>query len=536
MLFVFGDPRNFGLEALMKVFLKKNEDQKKAEQIALENLNSLAQLIHKEQYQSGLELVPTIDQNKLKRLDGIDFLYLKSFCAVQILLVDWLDQKQEKATLNKGQQEELLTQAIKDLSKALEMAPRMSEAEYVLAWALAIKGEYEEALKRFKQAENRLNLKEVDFKHIRSHCLLNLARNLLTQADHQRANKLFDEVVAIGVHSNKIPGILVENRLLNVKENFSKRNFDEARKGLETIRQVKGLTSEQKKSIEVIEESMEILFLYTEKRNEKTLENIKVFLTKWAPKGLPEADDHTADEYLFPVIDNKELPIPAEIYRAFYFLQAVVMIKLKLGQSSPLTRTQAEELAVPLLKALQFEPRQRDILAALGALYFWLIPQKREKALEWLEAAKNMGVESDYVHRLLEHYQNTEAERRALLDRFMTLSSHYLADASINATLKKELAKELGQFHEFRPILLDLGDVGMMESKSPTLESLVNRAKYVQEISADLIRSDLNITKDKIISIYEEYQQLINSIQNASAHLEDLEKRIMQEIGSQIFQ
>jgi hypothetical protein len=536
-LFLIGDRQNLLPEDWLPSIWRRSEKQAAARRAAIEKLDHLAKMIQDEQYEAGLQLAETIDRDKLSSLDAIDLLYLKSYCTIQLLLSDWLvvaDAK--KVSLSGKKREELTDQVIKDLGIVLDKAPRMAEAEYLLAIALARKQEYEAALERFERAETNLNSKELNFKHMKSFCMLHIAEALLRKANSEGADELFDKVVSIGVMADKVPGILVENRLINVVENFKRNELSQARKGLETVQQVKGLTEENKKSIEVITEAMEILFLFTEKRAAETLRSTEAFLKKWSPKELPEPDDQTADEYMFKMFEEQDLSISPEIYRAFYFLEAVVMIQLKAASGTQLSKEEAHKVARSLLRALQFDPREREALAALGALSFWFMPEKRSKALEWMEAARSMGVESDYLRRLLERHRDLEIERKNILDRFMTLSARYLADASVNTNIREALIEEMGLFQEFRPILLDLGDIGASEEKSPTLQSLLNRTKYLQELIVDLNRNQMEQPSDRFRSIQDRYISLVREIEVSRGQLERLEQQIMEEIGKQLLQ
>jgi hypothetical protein len=338
------------------------------------------------------------------------------------------------------------------------------------------------------------------------------------------------------VFKDRIPGILVKNRLLSSMKKYKEGKIEEARKGLESIAQVEGIASDQKKLIEITIESLEIMLLFTEKRIKETLRNTTIFLKKWTPSRLPEPDDKIADELIFNIGGESDLPFPAAIFRAFYFLQAVVMLQLKEGQRRVPSKEEAELLARPLLRALQFGPRNRDLLACLGALYLLLLPHKREKALEWLQSADNMGVENDYIRSLLEKYGSIEAERKNILDRFATLSARFLADGSVNANIKQELVKELGQFHEFRPILIELGDLGDIQQKSPTLQSLLNRVEYLSQLCNDISQSEIITDKKQILAITNECAGLVKVIEAASKQLEAFEKQIMKEIGKHVLQ
>jgi tetratricopeptide (TPR) repeat protein len=533
-LFLLGDPHNLVNNEWLRFFTRNAKNRSDDHQIAIEKLNRLAGLVDKEQYEAGLRIAEGINKRKLKMLDRMDFYYLKSFSAVKILMADWLIGAPESASLSTERKKSLLSEVCENLGELLIEAPRMAEAQYLMGVALIIKEECEKALGFFNQAQNRLKQEEADFKHFKSYCLLKLAADLLTKADIEGANKLFDEVISLEVLKDRIPGILVENRLLNIMDSYRERKFEDARRGLETISQVEGLSPGQKKSIDIITESLEIMFLFTEKRLEETIRNTDVFLVKRTPEDLPEPDDQAADEFMFRVVNEDKLPFPAPIFRTFYFLQAVVMLQLTEMKNLTLNTGEAEKLARPLLRALQFEPRHRDILACLGALYFWFLPHKKEKALEWLEASDNMGVESDYIHSLLEKYRSIEVERKRILDRFMTLSARFLADGSVNADIKHELAQELGQFHEFRPILIELGDIGEIQQKSPTIKTLLNRAEYLYRFSTDISQSEAIAEKNKIISITREYGGVVKTIEASANRLEAIEKEIINVIAHQV--
>jgi hypothetical protein len=534
--FLMGDSRNLANKEWLKPFKGQGKAQIKARKSSLEQLNRLAGLIDKDQFEDGLNLADKIDSRKLTWLNRLDFHYLKSFCAVKILMADYLEDSESSAHLPSEQRESLLSGVIEELGEVLERAPRMAESQYLIGIALIFKEEYSKALEMFKLAQKRLRGQEECFKYFKSFCLLQLASDLLSKADREGADKLFEEVVSLEVSKDQIPAVLVQNHLNNVKKTYMERKLDDARKGLASIAQIEGLSSEQNKKIGIILEAMEIMFLFTETRINETLKSTDAFLEKWCPPGLPEPDDQTADEFMFRVINEDDLPFPAPVFRAFYFLQALLMLNIKEKSGKSFSKDETEALAFPLLRALQFEPRNRDALACLGALYFWFLPQKKEKALEWLEASDNMGVESDYIHDLLEKYRGIENERKYILERFMTLSSRYLADGSVNAEIKQALAKELGQFHEFRSILIELGDLEEIQQKSPTLQSLLNRAQYIFQFSKDISQGEAISEKKQILSIAPEYARLVEVIKSASTQLETLEMRIMEEIARQVLQ
>ncbi len=539
-LFLIGDRRNLFISKRPRPITTPRKNKTDPQEIPpkpLDPLDRLAGLIGKEQYVGALNLAKKIEKSKLKELDRLDFSYLKSFCIVMILMPYYLEVTKSTSnipSLSPEIKEALLSEAVEELNEMLIRAPRNAEAQYLLGIVFTFKKEYREALELFNKAQNLLS-SEDRLKYIKSFCLLTLAGDLLSKADQEGANKLFDEVVSLKVLKDRIPGVFVANRLLNIMKSYKECRFEEARQGLVSIAKIEGVNSEQKKAIEIILEALEIMLLFTEKSIKKTLKNTADFLEKWTPADLPEPDNQTADEFLSPVASEDDLPFPVSIFRAFYFLQAVVMLELREMKNKAPGKEETQKLALPLLRALQFEPRNRELLACLGALYVLFLPDKREKALEWLEAADIMGIESEYIRSLLEKYRSIEVERKHILERFRTLTTRFLADGSVNADIKKELAKELGQFHEFRPILIELGDLGEIQQKSPTLQSLLNRAEYLYQLSKDIGQSEIIAEKKQILSISQEYAGLVKVIRSASIKLEAFEKQIMKEIGKQVF-
>jgi tetratricopeptide (TPR) repeat protein len=538
-LLFLGDRRTLVSSKWLCLFKRHQKRQPKSQEIPrkhLDPLDCLAGLIDKDQYERALDLAGKIDKRKLERLDSLDFSYLKSFCIVQILIPACLIGDSKPPSLSSERKESLLAEAVKELTELLDTAPRRAEAQYLLGVVLTIKKEYRNALELFKKAQESLSSDDANFNNIKSFCLLKLAGDLLIKADLEGANELFDEVVKLEVFKDQIPIVQVENRLLNIMKNYKEGKIEDARQGLANIKQVKEVSSGQKKAIEIILESMEIMLLFTEKRIDETLKNTNVFLGNCTPSGLPEPDDETADEFLSYVASEYDLPFPVSIFRAFYFLKAAVMLQLKERQKTSPGKEEIEELAHPLLRSLQFEPRNRDVLACLGALYLLFLPHKMEKALEWLEASYNMGIESDYIRRLLEKYREIVAERKHILDRFRTLTTRFLADGSVNTNIKQELAKELGQFQEFRPILIELGDLSEIQQKSPTLQSLLHRVEYLDQLSKDISKSKIIAEKKQILSITQEYTGLVEVIKSASIKLETFEKQLIKEIAKQVLQ
>ena len=87
-------------------------------------------------------------------------------------------------------------------------------------------------------------------------------------------------------------------------QNYSDGRIEEARSSLRAIKEVEGLSTENLKSIEIITEAIEILFLFSEENSMNTLNATKALLDKLTPEKLPQPDDQTADEFMFRVFEE----------------------------------------------------------------------------------------------------------------------------------------------------------------------------------------------------------------------------------------
>jgi hypothetical protein len=266
---------------------------------------------------------------------------------------------------------------------------------------------------------------------------------------------------------------------------------------------------------------------------------LPALLESWQPANLPEPDEQAADEYLFAAVDSATLDPPAQLFRALYFLVAVAETQLITGlrtaaRPAALREDEVLRIARPLFRALQFEPRHREALAALGVLFYLCKPGSREKALEWLDAAVAMGTSSKSARRLLDVNRDRAAARESLLDGFRAASARFLGDPMVDPKVRAALLEELGRFQGFLPVLTDLEPQSEIGYESPTLAALNERMSYIRDVAADAQRHLPDDTARSLVAIRDEFDALVTSIAQGTSRISELERRVMAEVGRKV--
>ncbi len=415
----------------------------------------------------------------------------------------------------------------------LEQAPNRGEAVYLLATAHGLLGSAQKALDAFEQARPLLpaQVNKLPFAHNESVCLLSLAEERLGQGDADGAGRLFDQVTRRGVLVDQIPTSLVKIRLLNVRRSLQAGALTEAADGIKLVRTLEGLDPEQKQTLAAICDALETWIAVRGGDETRILPSIDSFFAKHLPAGLPEPDEEIADEYLEAPVTISELRLSPRIFRVFLFLQAEAMARNAARSGATLSDVQVGVIARPLFRALQFELRQRDILAALGGLYYWFVPAKRSKGVQWLEAALAMGAEGRIVRRLVEQIRSVQQEHREALEWFRSTSTRFLHDATLAPVVRQALIEELGRFQEFQPLLLDLESAPDLEPREPTLRLLRERAGYLEAMAADLAARKGPAAGPHFHELRKDYQRLIAGIDSMTGQMTEIERKLVQEVG-----
>jgi hypothetical protein len=519
-LVTLGDPTT-----LLRSGWAGHQDENALEkQQALAGLDRLSHLADLGQFQEGLQAASAVEVGLLEKFDRLDWAYLKSYCAVQIAALD---------TTKDRERQDLLEAAVRDLDTLLEQAPNRGEAVYLLAMAHGLAGRWRNSLDAFANAAGLLQGpgSKLPFANNESVCLLRLAEEELGKGNAEEAARLFDQVTKRSVLVDRVPTTLVKVRLLNVRRSLQQGNHQEAARGIEAVRKVDGLDAEQRRGIETVCDALETLIAVREGDPPAILRHTESFINRHLPKGLPEPDEDIVEEYLEAPASGIDLPIAPEVFRAFLFLQAEAQSKIAANSKPPMTEAQARQIARPLFRALQFELRQRDVLATLGGLYYWFLPDGRKKAIEWLESAVTMGVEGRIARRLLEAARASELEHHEALDWFRSASIRFLHDPTLAKPVRQALIEELGRFQEFQPLLIDIESTGETQPREPTLRLVRERAGYLEKTVADLAARKADSVSPRLQDLLKDYQGLIARLDDSTSRMAEIESKLVQEFG-----
>jgi hypothetical protein len=542
VLFAFGALALGDLQTLLpKKRSKANPDEAVAEQVpgqpqaeAKPEAATIANLVahaNAGRYKAGIALAARMSIEQLHKLEQLDFLYLRAFCHLMAVA-----KPEGDAQLGSQDRADKLAVAQKDCESLLGLAPHMAEAKYLLGLVKARANDWQAALDTLRDTNTAdlANAEQLPIKENESACLLALAEQKLAAADNDGATRMFDEVTKIGVLAGQIPVAMVTHRILAVREAIKQNKLTEAADGIARIREVKGLEDEAQKAATAACDVYDVAIQYKAGEMDKTLAATRGFFARWLPAQLPDVEDQVADEFLLPAIDKTKLPLPADLYRALFFLEAVVRVDLASRKGNALSPEDVDALATLLLRALQFQPRHRDALAALGALYLAYKKERTEKALAWLDAAITMGVRSPRARALLAEARRAEQERKELLAMFRSASARFLSDPAVGIAVRKALIEELGRFDEFRPVVLDLQDSGALEAPSAgeiTVTALRERAAFVGGIASEVVRRADPAAVGKLSEIHRELTALANNVDTSATRIAALERAVMEQLG-----
>jgi tetratricopeptide (TPR) repeat protein len=492
------------------------------------SLPALAAHANAGRYKAALAMAVRMSVEQLHKLEVLDFLYLRAFCNVMAVAAP-----EDGTQVTHQDRTDKLAAAQKDLASMLELAPHSAEAQWLSGYVKARAGEWQAALDTMRAAKAGLdanNASEVN----ESVCLLMLAEAKLAAADTEGATKLFDEVTQLGVLAGQIPVALVTHRVLTVRTHIKDGKFAEAADGIARIRAVEGLDEKAQRATTVACDVYDVAIHYRSGELDKALAATRAFMGRWLPAQLPDVEDQAADEFLLPAIDKATLQLPADLYRGLFFLEAVVRVDLASRRGQALPPDEVDAIATALLRALQFQPRHRESLAALGALYLAYKKDRTEKALSWLDAALTMGVRSPRARALLAEARRVEQERKELLQMFRSASAKFLSDPAVGVAVRKALIEELGRFDEFRPVVLDLQEAGALEaapSGEITVTALRERAAFVGGIASEVVRRAEPAAVQKLTEIHRELTSLANNVETSSTRIAALERQVMEQLG-----
>ncbi len=479
-------------------------------------------------WKAALAVAHRIQIEQLHKLERLDYLYLRAYCGASSIAAP-----EDGKPIGSVERDKALALATSDLDRLLELAPNMAEARWLAGYVKALAGTWQVALDTMRTARPELGTVR-EFDRDESVCLLALAEDRLAAADNDGATRLFDEVTKLGVLHNQIPVAMVTHRILTVRGHIKAGKFTEAADGIARIRQVEGLDDAAARASAAACDVYDVAIQYRSGQLERALEANQAFFKRWQPADLPPVEDQVADEYLLPAIDKDALPLPADLYRGLYFLEAVVRVDLASRAGKPLTGDVVDQIATALLRALQFQPRHRESLAALAALYLAYRKDRSEKAIAWLDAALVMGVRSAKAHQLLVEARRAEVERKELLAMFRSAAARFLSDPAVGVQVRAALIEELGRFDEFRPVVLDLQDSGALDAPpiaEVTLAGMRERAAFVGGVAGEIIRRGDHAAAENLSVLQRELVSLTSNVETSSTRIALLERQVMEQLG-----
>jgi hypothetical protein len=493
------------------------------------SLAALSAHAHAGRFQPALAMAARMSVEQLHKLEVLDFLFLRAYCAVMSIAAprDTPATHQERT--------EKLALASKDLASLLELAPHSAEARWLAGYTKARAGQWQAALDTMRAARGEGELPAPrSYDHDESVCLLMLAEAKLGAADNQGATQLFDEVTRLGALVAQIPVAMVTHRILTVREHLKSGKLSQAAEGVESIRQIEGLGEAAQRSTAVACDVYGVAIRHRSGELAPALAALQALFTRWLPAQLPEIEDQAADEFLLPAIDKAGLELPADLYRGLFFLEAAVRTELAARRGGALTAEEVEAIAAALLRALQFQPRHRESLAALAGLYLAYRKERTEKALAWMDAAIVMGVRSPRARALLAEARRLERERKELLQLFRSTSARFLSDPAVSSAVRKALLEELARFEEFRPVVIELQHSGALEAPPPgelTVSALRERAAFVGGVAAEVITRSEPAAAGRLGELHLELLALASNVETSATRIAALERQVMEQMG-----
>jgi hypothetical protein len=487
-------------------------------------------------WKAGARCASRIAAERLHKLDVLDLLFLGAYCNALAAIAP-----EDDKPLGSQDRAARLAAATKDLRRLLDLAPHMAEARWLSGYVAAHAGEWQVGLDTMRAARGDLAADRATdravaraFDRDESVCLLRLAEAKLAAADGDAATRLFDEVARLGVLASQIPVAMVTHRLLTVRGDIKAGRFTEAGASLARIREVTGLEEATQRAAEIACDVYDVAIQFRVGDHQRALDAADALLGRWLPPSLPDVEDQAADEFLLPAIDPTKLALPASLVRALFFLAAVARLELAARHGQPLAEPEVDAIATALLRALQFQPRHREALAALAALYLAYRKERGGKAIAWLDAALTMGVRSPRARHLLGEARRIERERKELLAMFRSASSQFLADPAVAASVREALIEELGRFDEFRPVVLDLQASGALDAPPTgevTVGALRERAAFVSGVALEVVARTDPAASRELSELHRELTALVNNVDTSATRITALERTVMERLG-----
>ena len=512
------------LHAILPRTLTDSKDDRERYKKIREKIEHLATAAANGDYASGVDIGNEIEDRLLDGIDKLDALYLRSYCAIQLT-------SSEEGQSGRWRPDSLIDRAIADLEIVVDVAPRRAEAAFLLGLAYGMISRWQDAIRMFERSEVHLDKEKLPISRNKSVCYLELASEHLSQGDTNAAEHCFQQVTEIGDLTQSVIVTRVRTQLIKIRTELQSGQVDAAAVMVSDLAKTRGLSEEQQRDVDAIRRTFQALIAFRDHNDEAVLSEIVDFLRAYMPKSLPLPDDEAADEYIASPLDEEDLAFRPKVYRNFLFLEAVAQSRLASKSGIRLSEDKVAQLALPLLRGLQFELRDRNLLGALGGLYYWFDRSRRAKAIEWLTAAASMGVESRIVSRILEHEKLEEMEQRDRLEWFKSATAKFLRDPTLSARVRSSLVEEIGRFQEFQPLLVELEQMPRLAPQQPTVELIKERSAYLEKLVEALSSKREPEAIAKVEQLRNEYASLILRLNQTTDKMEEVEQDLAREIG-----
>jgi tetratricopeptide (TPR) repeat protein len=490
---------------------------------AQESLARAANAATEGRYDAAAEQLALIRLEQLEEFDLLDYLFLDAFVLYAQAVLPATPRPEKERS-------ELMERAEAAIDRLLTRAPTMSEGHYLRARILAQRGDPLRALEAIRAAKPDLDA-GINVRNDESVCLLRLAESELAGAKTVEAQGHFEEVRKLGVMTRAIPVAFLLSRLAEARRLLRVGKLREARAMTREVREMADLDADQRRAADVTCDAVELVALHRDGQHLEAQDAVQAFLARWLPRELPPVDHETAEEYLESALDVANLELPRPVLRGLFLLAAVCQVHLAAEAGQRPEPADVPSFAEPLLRALQIEPRQRDALACLGALYLAFDPARSAKALEWIDAALVMGLQSESLRRLQAVARREDDERRHLLGAFAVTARRFLIDPSIATQVRRALINELGRFTEFQPILLDLDQVSDRDATQPvTIDLLRERSVHLRARSNELSQRRGEAAKE-LTDLAGAYSEAVETLTKSADRVTALEGTIVGEMG-----
>ncbi|MEI9988456.1 MAG: tetratricopeptide repeat protein [Rhizomicrobium sp.] len=487
-------------------------------------LGELAQKVWDADYRAALVKAADIRELKLEKSDQLEFFYLRSYAALQVY-----SYPAEGETADYRQK--LLDGVVADLTEVVSAAPKNAMAQYTLGLALGFAGKYDEALECFDKSRQALASLSLPFSHNESVCLLYKAEGLLGRGDVEAAQICFDRVIALGSLRDAVLPVRLNIAMSDLSKAVRRKAAGAALDILSNIARLPGFDEKQSAALEVMRIGLSTRAALVEGNTAAAVAEAEQFAERYMPSGLPPVDYDTAEDVFSPV-EDADLAFPRNVYRGILFILALGRAMAE--KPGRVSQTAFERMADPLLRGLQLDPRNRDLLAALGGLCYWTQRDMRARARQWIEAAVVMGLVSHHARAILMQDQAVEERRRDLLGVFRSASARFLRDPTLAAETRRALVNELGRFQEFEPLLIDLRARPDYEHEEPTVAALRDRARYLSGLLEDVLRRGEMARFERLANLKEEYSGNLRTLEQTMDAIKTLEHTAIVELSSSL--